>query len=127
MSPACRAFEQRLAEALDRAGDGATAAAARDLSAADTHAAECPACALLATLVAGHAGVFAFLARPEPSPEFLSRLSETPADVRVAPGGLGNPLVSHAGGARAAGTLACAPEAVARRPRARAFRAPCGT
>ena len=83
MSAACRAFEQRLAEALDRAGEGATAAAARDLAAADAHAAECPACALLATLVAGHAGVFAFLARPEPSPEFLSRLSETPADVRA--------------------------------------------
>jgi hypothetical protein len=105
MSAACRAFEQRLAEALDRAGDGATAAAAHDL--ADAHAAECPACALLATLVAGHAGVFAFLARPEPSPEFLSRLSETPADVRarqeasevlsfLTPGALARPVPSRA-------------------------------
>ena len=107
MSAACRAFEQRLAEALDRAGESATAAAARALAAADAHAAECPACALLATLVAGHAGVFAFLARPEPSPEFLSRLSETPADVRarqeasevlsfLTPGALARPEPSRA-------------------------------
>ena len=107
MSAACRAFEQRLAEALDRAGEGATAAAARDLAAADVHAAECPACALLATLVAGHVGVFAFLSRPDPSPGFLSRLSETPADVRLrqeasevlsflTPGALARPEPSHA-------------------------------
>lgn len=107
MSAACRAFELRLAEALDRAGDGATAAAAHDLAAADAHAAECPACAVLATLVAGHAGVFAFLAHPDPSPEFLSRLSETPADVRarqeasevlsfLTPGALARPEPSRA-------------------------------
>ncbi len=107
MNAACRAFEQRLAEALDRAGEGATAAAARALAAADAHAAECPDCALLATLVAGHVGVFAFLARPEPSPEFLSRLSETPADVRarqeasevlsfLTPGALARPEPSRA-------------------------------
>jgi len=83
MSAACRAFEQRLAEALDGAGEIGTAAAARAFGSADAHAAACPACAILTTLVAGHAGVFTFLAHPEPSPEFLSRLSETPADVRT--------------------------------------------
>ena len=107
MNTACRAFEQRLAEALDRAGESATAAAARALAAEDAHAAECPDCALLATLVAGHVGVFAFLARPEPSPEFLSRLSGTPADVRarqeasevlsfLTPGALARPEPSRA-------------------------------
>jgi hypothetical protein len=86
MSASCRSFEQRLAEALDRAPDGplsSTAATARSLASADPHAAECPACALLATLVAGHAGVFAFCARPEPTPEFFARLSETPEGVRA--------------------------------------------
>jgi hypothetical protein len=107
MSAACRAFEQRLAEALDGAGEGAMAGTARALTAADSHAVECAACALLATLVAGHAGVFEFLARPEPSPEFLSRLSETPADVRarqeasevlsfLTPGALARPEPSRA-------------------------------
>jgi hypothetical protein len=79
MSAACRAFEQRLAEALDRSAENGTAATASSLAAGDPHAADCPACALLATLVSGHAGVFAFLARAEPAPEFLARLSETPA------------------------------------------------
>ncbi|HEX5854603.1 MAG TPA: hypothetical protein VFZ57_03205, partial [Thermoanaerobaculia bacterium] len=79
MSAACRAFEQHLAEALDRASQSATAAAALSLATADPHAAECAECALLGALVAGQAGVFAFLARPEPSPELLARLSETPA------------------------------------------------
>lgn len=107
MTAACRAFEQRLAGALDRAGESGTAAAARALADGDTHASECADCALLATLVAGHAGVFAFLARPEPSPEFLSRLSETPADVRarqeasevlsfLTPGALARPEPSRA-------------------------------
>ncbi len=82
MSAACRAFEQRLGEALDLSGESA-AAAARALAGADAHAVECAECALLATLVAEHARVFAFLACPEPSPEFLSRLAETPADVRA--------------------------------------------
>ena len=107
MSAACRAFEQRLAEALDRAAEGTTAAAARALAASDPHAAECSDCTRLATLVAGHAGVFAFLSHPEPSPEFLSRLSETPADVRarqeasevlsfLTPGALAKPEPSRA-------------------------------
>lgn len=78
MSAACRAFEQRLAEAMDRSPEPA-AAAARALAAADPHASDCPACALLLVLVAGHADAFAFLARPAPSPEFLTRLSQTPA------------------------------------------------
>jgi hypothetical protein len=107
MSAACRAFEQRLGEALDLSGEGATAAAAHALAGADAHALECADCALLATLVAGHADVFAFLARSEPSPEFLSRLSETPADVRarqetaevlsfLTPGALARPEPSRA-------------------------------
>ena len=107
MSAACRAFEQRLGEALDRTGESAVAAAAHALAATDAPAAGCPACALLATLVAGHVGVFAFLARPEPSPGFLARLSETPADVRarqeasevlsfLTPGALARPEPSRA-------------------------------
>jgi hypothetical protein len=79
MSAACRAFEQRLAEALDRSPEIGTAAAANSLAFADPHAAECAECALLGALVVGHVGVFAFLARPEPSAELLARLSETPA------------------------------------------------
>ena len=82
MSAACRAFEQRLAEALDRAPEGAAGRDARALSTLDAHAAECPACALLASLVAGHADVFAWVARPAPAQEFLSRLSEPPHDAR---------------------------------------------
>ena len=110
MSASCRSFEQRLAEALDRAPEGplsSTAATARSLASADPHAAECPACALLAALVAGHAGVFAFFARPEPSPEFFARLSETPEGVRarqqasevlsfLTPGALARPEPSRA-------------------------------
>jgi len=79
MSAACRAFEQRLAEALDRAPQNATAASTHSLASADMHAAECAECALLTALVVGQAGVFAFVARPEPSPELLARLSKTPA------------------------------------------------
>jgi hypothetical protein len=107
---ACHSFEQRLAEALDRAPDGppsSMTATARSLASADAHAAECPACALLATLVAGHARVFAFCARPEPTPEFLARLSETPEGVRarqlasevlsfLTPGALARPEPSRA-------------------------------
>jgi len=107
MSAGCRAFEQRLAEALDGTGESATAEAARAFGSADAHAAACPACALLATLVASHADVFAFLEHPEPSPEFLGRLSETPADVRarqeasevlsfLTPGALARPEPSRA-------------------------------
>jgi hypothetical protein len=83
MSALCRAFEQRLAEALDLSPEGAAGRAARALATHDAHAAECPACALLASLVAGHAEVFAFVARPEPTAGFLSRLSGTPVDVRA--------------------------------------------
>jgi hypothetical protein len=77
VSAACRAFEQRLGEALDRAPEGTAGRAARALGAHD-HAAECAACALLASLVAGHAEVFAYVARPAPVPAFLERLSATP-------------------------------------------------
>lgn len=83
MSAACRAFEQRLAEALDVSAEGNTARAARALAAHDAHAAECTACALLATLVAGHAEVFAYITRPAPAPAFLERLARTPADIRA--------------------------------------------
>ena len=83
MSAACRAFEQRLAEALDRAPDGAAGRAARALATHDEHAAECSACALLASLVAGHAEVFAFVTRPAPAPGFLERISGTPAGARA--------------------------------------------
>ncbi|MFI5197525.1 MAG: hypothetical protein ACHQJD_02805 [Thermoanaerobaculia bacterium] len=107
---ACRSFEQHLAEALDRAPDGplsSTAVTARSFASADPHAAECPACALLATLIAGHAGVFAFCARPEPTPEFFARLSETPEGARarqlasevlsfLTPGALARPEPSRA-------------------------------
>jgi hypothetical protein len=107
MSAACRAFEQRLAEALDLSAEGAAGRAAQALAAHDAHAAECPACALLATLVAGHAEVFAFVGRPTPAPGFLSRLSETRADVRarqeasevlsfLTPGALARPEPSRA-------------------------------
>ena len=107
MSAACRAFEQRLAESLDHAPLDATAAAAHSLASVDPHAAECAECALLAALVAGQAGVFAFLARPEPSPELLARLSETPAGLfarqqasevlsLLTPGALARPEPSHA-------------------------------
>lgn len=78
MSAACRSFEQRLAESLDRAPDGAAGRAARTLVAQDAHAASCAPCALLASLVAGHAEVFAFIARPAPADDFLQRLSRTP-------------------------------------------------
>jgi len=83
MSAACRAFEQRLAEALDRAAEGSAGNAARSLATDEAHAAECPACALLASLVAGHAEVFAYLARPAPAQAFLDRLSETPTGARA--------------------------------------------
>ena len=79
MSAACRTFEQRLAEELDRAPQSTTAAAAHAFASADPHAAACAECALLAALVAGQAGVFTFVARPEPSPEILAKLSEPPA------------------------------------------------
>jgi hypothetical protein len=82
MSAACRGFEQRLTEALDRAPDGAAGRAAQALVSRDTHAAECTACALLASLVAGHAEVFAFVARPAPAAGFLERLSGTSIDAR---------------------------------------------
>lgn len=107
MSAACRAFEQRLAEALDLSAEGDAGRAAQALAAHDAHAAECLPCALLATLVAGHAEVFAFVARPTPAPGFLERLSETPADVRarqeasevlafLTPGALARPEPSRA-------------------------------
>ena len=57
MSAACRAFEQRLFEALDLSPEGAAGRAARALATHDAHTAACPACALLASLVAGHADV----------------------------------------------------------------------
>lgn len=82
MSAGCRAFELRLTEGLDLSPEGAAGRAARALAAQDAHPAECPACALLASLVAGHAEVFAFLARPEPSADFLGRLSGTPLGAR---------------------------------------------
>ena len=83
MSAACRAFEQRLAEALDLAPEGTAGRAARALAVQDEHATGCAGCALLASLVAGHAEVFAYLAVPAPAPEFLKRLSETPAGARA--------------------------------------------
>jgi hypothetical protein len=107
MIATCRAFEQRLAEALDVSPEGAAGRAAQALAAHDAHAAECPACALLASLVAGHAEVFAYVTRPAPAPAFLSRLSGTPADVRarqeasevlsfLTPGALARPEPSRA-------------------------------
>ncbi|HEX7528613.1 MAG TPA: hypothetical protein VF425_05850 [Thermoanaerobaculia bacterium] len=83
MSAACRAFEQRLAEALDLSPEGAAGRAAQALASHDAHAAECPACALLATLVAGQAEVFAYVTRPAPAPAFLERLSGTPIGARA--------------------------------------------
>ena len=79
MSAACRAFEQRLAEALDRAPD-APATAARASAAADAHAAACAECAVLAALVAGQAAAFASLAQPLPSEALLARLADEPED-----------------------------------------------
>ncbi|HEX7613671.1 MAG TPA: hypothetical protein VF554_00195 [Thermoanaerobaculia bacterium] len=124
MSAACRAFEQRLAEALDRAPEGAVGRAARALETQNAHAAECPACALLASLVAGHAGVFAFVARPTPEPAFLDRLSETPIGVRarqqaaevlsfLTPGALAKPEPSAALLARLTAVSEGAPRAMA--------------
>jgi len=82
MSAACRAFEQRLFEALDLSPEGAAGRAARALATHDAHTAACPACALLASLVAGHADVFAYVTRPAPEPAFLERLSGTSIDAR---------------------------------------------
>ena len=79
MTAACRAFEQRLAEALDRAPD-APATAARASAAADAHAAACAECAVLAALVAGQAAAFASLAQPLPSEALLARLADEPED-----------------------------------------------
>jgi hypothetical protein len=79
MTPACRAFEQRLLGALDREPDAA-APAARACAAADAHAVSCADCAVLALLVAGQADAFGFLARPAPSGDLLERLAGEPAD-----------------------------------------------
>lgn len=79
MTAACRAFEGRLLEALDRRPDS-PARAAREATAADAHAASCADCAALAALVAGQADAFAFLARPAASDSLLARLAEEAND-----------------------------------------------
>ncbi len=83
MSSSCRAFEQRLAEALDLSPEGAAGRAALSLAARDAHASGCHDCTLLVSLVSGHEDVFAFVSRPAPEAEFLDRLSETPEGERA--------------------------------------------
>lgn len=121
MSAACRAFEQRLLAALDREPDAATLAA-RACAGADAHAVSCADCAVLASLVAGQAAAFGFLARPLPSEAFAARLADEPEDAAarlkasevlafLTPGALAKPepsagllerLTAVAGGAAAA-------------------------
>jgi hypothetical protein len=106
MTAPCRAFEQRLLEALDRAPD-APGSAARACAAADAHAGACADCATLASLVAGQADAFAFLARPEASGDLLERLADEPRDAAerqaaaevlafLTPGALAKPEPSRA-------------------------------